>query len=112
MARHAARGSEAAQSAFRPINRGFYHLNYLNYVYGGWIAFYRVRRKERSARRTMLFPLHVLSGVVCDGWKSALLLPTTGARRSFASRVGWGGMAIRTVALRLPCPSRPFGLDV
>ena len=52
------------------------------------------------------------AGVVYGGQKPLLPLPAAGARRGLVSRVGWGGMAIGTIASLPPCLLGPFGSDV
>jgi len=49
---------------------------------------------------------------VYGGRKPLLHVPSAGARRGLASRVGWGGMAIGTTTLLPPHLLGPFGSDV
>ena len=60
----------------------------------------------------MSFSRCILLRDVYGGRKPLLHVPSAGARRGLASRVGWGDMAIGTAALLPPRLLGTFGSDV
>ena len=60
----------------------------------------------------MKFQICDLLGIICGGWSPALLLPTTGARRSLASKRGLGRCSDHFLGSVISAAPRPFRFGV